>query len=285
MAGGVPPDMSIEIPRSDVFESREPRGDGRPSSDVDCEADDIGSPGSPSARPRSVKFWADEPPSSNSTESCFAIELRVKLVDAAALLSVSSPRKMSPMDDPRPLLLDVLVSPPDVTLPQAHGACCTACPWWLLGTHAALLHALSPPQKVARLRTSLSCSPAKLACSEAPNASYVLVVEGGAPKILCCGCCGCCGSGGGCCCIPCPGRSAGGSICGGGQVAEPSETGIAAGEGTAEACVDGRAEESNDDAVEGIRLLLGEVAACISDAMPEGDAAGCPEDNAMPTIG
>ena len=66
-----------------------------------------------------------------------------------------------------------------------------------------------------------------------------------------------------------------GSCCGGGEVTDPSGIGIAAGEGTADACADGRAEDSSDEAGEGRRLPLGDDAVGINE-VPDGDADECP---------
>ena len=116
-----------------LFESIEPKGEEMwPSSEADCDVD-ARSSACASDWPRSVRLSAEEPPSSKSTESCFAMELRVKLVDVPP--SVSSARIMSLKQEPHPLLLDVLVSQP-VALPHIEAP------------HAAALppHAPKPPR-------------------------------------------------------------------------------------------------------------------------------------------
>ena len=53
---------------------------------------------------------------------------------------------------------------------------------------------------------------------------------------------------------------------------ELSGADIMAGDGAADGCVDGKVEDNSEDPVEGMRLLLGDVAAYISDDVPDGDA-------------
>ena len=113
--------LVIEGP-SPLFESMDsPEDNDGPSSEFVCEHAPIlfmdGPPGSWSTWPSSVKFSRLEPPSSNRTDNCFAIEERVKLVEAVVppwpydASTDSSPcLKTSLKREPQPLLFEVLVS-------------------------------------------------------------------------------------------------------------------------------------------------------------------------------